>query len=174
MKAPETRFRWLALVLALMLVVAACGGDDDDAATTDAPETTAAPETTEPAKEAIRIPAINQQDGVVAWPEVTSATEAILAWYNAQGGIDGHPLELDLCTAGDDPESTQRCAQQWANDDDATFVYPMAIPNSAMNPTHAATLMLKPRKYISQTPPTSAKGIVNSTIRTSVRLLKWR
>ena len=25
------RWRWLALVLALMLVVAACGGDDDDA-----------------------------------------------------------------------------------------------------------------------------------------------
>ena len=132
MKAPSYKSRWMALLLALVMVMAACGGDDDEAATTEAPETTAAAETTEPAKEPIRIPAINQQDGVVAWPEVTSATEAILAWYNANGGLDGHPLELDLCTAGDEPESTQACAQQFANDDTVEYVFPMAVPNSAV------------------------------------------
>jgi len=142
----KPRFRWLAVFAAFALVVAACG-DDDATETTAAPQTTAAAttvaettattaaattvaETTEAPKAPITIYGINQQDGVVAWPENATAVNAILAWYNAQGGIDGHPLVLDLCTAGDDPESTQACAQQYANDDAVTWVFPMAIPNS--------------------------------------------
>ncbi len=133
----RTSLRWLALLAVFVLLVAACG-DDDDAATpttgaptTAAPATTAAP-TTEAPKAAVRVPAINQQDGVFSFPEVTTAVEAIFGWYNANGGLDGHPLELDLCTSGDDPESTQRCAQAFANDDDVEYVFPMATPNSAV------------------------------------------
>jgi hypothetical protein len=37
---------------------------------------------------------------------------------------------LDLCTAGDDPESTQACAQKFGNDDNATWVFPLSVPNS--------------------------------------------
>ena len=126
------RLRWLAVVAVFAMVAAACG-DDDSTDTTAAPGTTAAPTTTattEPPKEPITVYGINQQDGVVAWPEVASASQAILAWYNANGGLDGHPIELSLCTAGDDPESTQACAQQYANDDAVEWVFPMSVPSS--------------------------------------------
>jgi len=129
----KLRFRWLAILAVFALVVAACG-DDDATETTAAPQTTAAAttvaETTEAPKAPITLYGINQQDGVVAWPEVASASYAIIDWYNAQGGIDGHPLQLELCTAGDDPESTQACAQQYANDDEVEWVFPLSVPSS--------------------------------------------
>jgi branched-chain amino acid transport system substrate-binding protein len=114
-----------------MLVAAACSGDDSGDTTTTTSETSETTATTEAPKAPITVAAINQQDGVVAWPEMVSAANAILDWYNAQGGIDGHPIELNLCTAGDEPESTQACAQQFANDDAVEYVFSMAVPNSA-------------------------------------------
>jgi len=120
------RLRWLAIIAAFALLIAACGDDDDTSSNGDSATATSAAE-----KEALRVPAINQQDGVTAFPDEGQAVQSIFDWYNAQGGLDGHPLELDLCTAGDDPESTQGCAQQFANDDSATFVHSIMVPNSA-------------------------------------------
>lgn len=122
--------RWLAVFAVFALLVAACSSSDDSSGDTSATETTAAT-TTVAAKDPIRVPAINQEDGVTAWPDEGLAVKAIFDWYNAQGGLDGHPLELDLCTTGDDPESTQGCAQAVANDDTATFVHSIMVPNSA-------------------------------------------
>jgi branched-chain amino acid transport system substrate-binding protein len=121
------QLRWLALLAVFALLVAACSSSDDSSDDTSAAETT----TTVAAKDPIRIPAINQEDGVTAFPDEGLAVKAIYDWYNAQGGLDGHPLQLDLCTAGDDPESTQSCAQQIANDDSAAFVHSIMVPNSA-------------------------------------------
>ena len=126
---------WLAIVASLALLAGACSDDGDGDTTTTAAAagettTTAEATTTAPPKAPITVAAINQQDGVVAWPEVTSAANAIIDWYNAQGGIDGHPIELNLCTAGDEPESTQACAQQFANDDAVEYIFPMAVPSS--------------------------------------------
>ena len=127
----KTRLTWLALLVVFTLIMAACGDSTEDTtADTTGDTEPAVTETTDPPKDPISIAAINQEDGVVAWPEVSSASKAILAWYNAQGGLDGHPLELDLCTAGDDPESTQACALEFANDDTVEWVFPMSIPNS--------------------------------------------
>lgn len=151
--------RWLIAVCAVVaLVAAACGGDDSDdggGATTGttaapateapdqpdqepdepaAPETTAAPAPTQPAEEAkppIKMAVINQEDGLYAWPEVSENTRIFVDWINANGGIDGHMLEMDLCTSGDEPESAQICAQQFANDDSAEFVYIATVLNSA-------------------------------------------
>lgn len=131
MKASKKRFRrfsWVVLAVVMSLVVAACGSDDADDGGDSGGDTATTVATT---KDPIRIPAINQEDGVTAFPDERQAVEAVLAWYNANGGLDGHPLELDLCTAGDDPESTQVCAQAIANDDTASFVYSIMAPNSA-------------------------------------------
>jgi branched-chain amino acid transport system substrate-binding protein len=124
------QLRWLALLAVFALLVAACSSSDDSSDDTSATETTAAT-TTVAAKDPIRVPAINQEDGVTAWPDEGQAVKAIFDWYNAQGGLDGHPLQLDLCTAGDDPESTQGCAQAIANDDSAAYVHSIMVPNSA-------------------------------------------
>lgn len=121
------QLRWLAMVAVFALLVAACSSSDDSSDDTSAAETT----TTVAAKDPIRVPAINQEDGVTAFPDEGQAVKSIFEWYNAQGGLDGHPLELDLCTAGDDPESTQGCAQAVANDDSAAFVHSIMVPNSA-------------------------------------------
>lgn len=124
------QLRWLAILAVFALLVAACSSSDSDGGSEDtsASETTA---TTVAAKDPIRVPAINQEDGVIAFPDEGLAVQAVFDWYNAQGGLDGHPLQLDLCTAGDDPESTQSCAQAVANDDTATFVHSIMVPNSA-------------------------------------------
>ncbi len=124
------RLRWLLIFVVFALLMAACSDSDSSDETngdTSAAETT----TTVAAKDPIRVPAINQEDGVIAWPDEGQAVKAIFDWYNAQGGLDGHPLQLDVCTAGDDPESTQSCAQAIANDDSATFVHSIMVPNSA-------------------------------------------
>lgn len=125
------RLRWLAVLAVFALVVAACSSSDDSSDDTSATESTDATTTTVAAKDPIRVPAINQEDGVTAFPDEGQAVKSIFDWYNAQGGLDGHPLALDLCTTGDDPESTQGCAQQFANDDDAAFVHSIMVPNSA-------------------------------------------
>ena len=124
------QLRWLSILAVLVLLVAACSSSDssdDTSGDTPPAETT----TTVAAKDPIRVPAINQEDGVTAFPDESQAVKAIFDWYNAQGGLDGHPLQLDLCTAGDDPESTQSCAQQFANDDATGFVHSIMVPNSA-------------------------------------------
>ena len=149
----------IAVCAVLVLAAAACGGDDSDddggaapattaapaateapddepAATTAAPTTAApAPETpAEPAEESkppIKMAVINQEDGLYAWPEVSENTRIFVDWINANGGIDGHMLEMDLCTSGDDPESAQACAQRFANDDSVEFVYIATVLNSA-------------------------------------------
>ena len=122
------QLRWLALLAVFALLVAACSSSDDGSDDTSA---TAATSTTVAALDPIRVPAINQEDGVTAFPDEGQAVKSIFDWYNAQGGLDGHPLQLDLCTTGDDPESTQSCAQQIANDDSAAFVHSIMVPNSA-------------------------------------------
>ncbi len=73
---------------------------------------------------------INQQDGVIAFPEVSEAVQIMADHFNSQGGIGGHLLEIELCTTGDDPESAQACAQRFANDDSVQFVYMAAVFNS--------------------------------------------
>lgn len=112
--------------------------DDEPAATAAAPAATEVPAATaapaEPAEESkppIKMAVINQEDGLYAWPEVSENTRILVDWINANGGINGHMLEMDLCTSGDEPESAQACAQQFANDDSAEFVYIATVLNSA-------------------------------------------
>ncbi len=62
----------------------------------------------------IRIGMINQDTGAVgAFPELTEAAEAAVAFVNAElGGIEGRPLELITCDTGFSPEGSTSCAQR--------------------------------------------------------------
>lgn len=64
--------------------------------------------------EPIKIGMINQDTGAVgAFPELTEAAEAAVAFVNAElGGIDGRPLELITCDTGFSPEGSTACAQR--------------------------------------------------------------
>ncbi len=71
----------------------------------------------------VRIGMIAQEEELIAFPEMRAAAEAVVAYFNAElGGIDGHPVEIDVCGAGDGPESHVACAQRFVNADDIHIV----------------------------------------------------
>lgn len=114
----RSRFRFLAILTALVLVIAACGGDDDDATgeedttttaaaveettTTAAPETTttAAPETTTTAAAV---------EALVIWADETRATVLgpITETFTADTGI---PVDVQLVDFGDIRNNVQTAA----------------------------------------------------------------
>ena len=73
--------------------------------------------------EPIKIGLISQEEELFSFPEVRAVAEAYVAYFNAElGGIDGHPVELDVCTVGDAVESHIACAQYFVNADDVHVV----------------------------------------------------
>lgn len=68
-------------------------------------------------KEPITIGLVNQEGGTVSDPEVSAAVKAAFDYINAeQGGVDGHPLTMQLCKITSSDEEAQQCAQQFLND----------------------------------------------------------
>ena len=66
---------------------------------------------------------IAQDEELLAFPEVRAVSQAMVEYFNAElGGIGGHPVELDVCGAGDAPEGHVACAQGFANADDVNIV----------------------------------------------------
>ena len=59
---------------------------------------------------------VNEQGGTISSPEATSGAKAAVAMINQHlGGIDGHPLRLDICLVQSSEEQGQTCAQQLYN-----------------------------------------------------------
>ena len=137
-----------ALGVVASLAAVSCGGDDD---TTTPAETTSATETTsastsieattptsaasgdttptteagaaDPALSPVKVGFISQENELVAFPEMSAGASAAEAYINAElAGVDGHPLQVEVCTTGDTPESAVACAQQFVNDDDTKLV----------------------------------------------------
>ncbi|HCV33885.1 MAG TPA: hypothetical protein DGF10_04390, partial [Acidimicrobiaceae bacterium] len=62
----------------------------------------------------VKIGLIAQDEELFAFPEVRAVSQAFVDYFNAElTGIDGHPVELDVCGAGDAPEDHVACAQQF-------------------------------------------------------------
>jgi branched-chain amino acid transport system substrate-binding protein len=65
---------------------------------------------------AITLGWVNEQGGTISSPEATSGAEAAVAMINDKlGGINGHPLKLDVCLVQSTEEQGQACAQQLYN-----------------------------------------------------------
>jgi branched-chain amino acid transport system substrate-binding protein len=140
-----------AVLLAFALVAAACGDDEDDAPAVDEPAPAAPAEEPaeesmeepaeepmeEPAEEPMEEPAeepmeemepvkiglIAQVEELMAFPEVTAAVQAYVDYFNAElDGVNGHPVELVVCGAGDAVESHIACANEFVNADDIHVV----------------------------------------------------
>ena len=135
--------RLLAVLAAMAMLVAACGSSDDGGGSSTSGDEASAEESAaeEPAEEepaaepaddgamaddsmdAVKIGLIAQDEELLSFPEVRSAAQAFVDYANAElGGIDGHPVELDVCGAGDAPEGHVACAQQFVNDDSVHIV----------------------------------------------------
>ena len=100
---------------------------------TSAVPTTAAAPTTAPAtagKKAadsslapVKIGLVNVDSGSPSFPDVNEGAKAAVKYMNAElGGVNGHPVELVVCSAGFDVQSNQKCGQQFANDESIKLV----------------------------------------------------
>jgi len=153
MKASTKRLNSLAAaLLAVAIGTAACGSGSSSSETppadtsgasapADAPEEATSPDAgsdllaADTSLAPVKIGLIAQDEELFSFPEVRAASQAVVDYLNAEkGGIDGHPVELDVCGAGDAPESHVACAQEMVNADDVHFVV-----NSGVGVTTAAS-----------------------------------
>ena len=73
--------------------------------------------------EPVKIGMIAQIEELMAFPEVPAVVQAYVDYFNAElGGVNGHPIELEVCGAGDAVESHIACANQFVNADDVHVV----------------------------------------------------
>lgn len=125
--------RGLGIVVVGVGLLAACG-DDDAPATTDAPppaqtdgaspgETSAPPATDSPsdttgestpapAGDPVKIMLIYDDTGPGAAPELVDGATAGVNVANAQGGVNGRPIELIACPTANDPNKADDCSRQ--------------------------------------------------------------
>jgi ABC-type branched-subunit amino acid transport system substrate-binding protein len=63
-------------------------------------------------------------------PGVTQAMAAVTAYYNARGGINGHPIEYKFCDNQESPTVTTQCAENAVNDHAVAMLNPYEnVPN---------------------------------------------
>lgn len=114
-----------ALATVLGLALAACGGDDDDSGSAppaETPAATDAPVATEPAGEApsgepIKLLTVTTLNANGPTYENIAITAELAADYiNANGGINGRPVEVDVCDEQFDPAVAATCARQAVED----------------------------------------------------------
>lgn len=73
--------------------------------------------------EPVKIGLIAQVEELMAFPEVTAAVQAYVDYFNTElDGVNGHPIELVVCGAGDAVESHIACANEFVNADDIHIV----------------------------------------------------
>ena len=71
----------------------------------------------------VKIGLIAQVEELMAFPEVPAVAQAYVDYFNAElGGVNGHPIELVVCGAGDAVESHIACANEFVNADDVHVV----------------------------------------------------
>jgi branched-chain amino acid transport system substrate-binding protein len=71
----------------------------------------------------VKIGFINVEGGIPSFPEATAAADAAVSLINDHlGGVEGHPVELEICNIVEGDEDALKCAQQFANDPDILSV----------------------------------------------------
>jgi branched-chain amino acid transport system substrate-binding protein len=121
----------LVAALALTSTVAACGSDSESADTTT---TTAAKLTGTP----VTIGLIYLEDESIGSDSsyVEDSLRASVAALEARGGLNGHPIEVKVCTTGaNDPNAGARCANEMADDPSVIAMVGSSTSNGdAVNP----------------------------------------
>lgn len=113
-----------ALLCLGVMVGAACDSDDGGSDSSEsASGADGAENPADPDLEPVTVGLIAQVEDLIALPEFPFAIQAFERYANAElGGVEGHPLKVDVCTSGDRPESTQACAQRFVNDPEVLAV----------------------------------------------------
>jgi branched-chain amino acid transport system substrate-binding protein len=132
---PGRRWAAVAAAVVLPLAVTACAAEGDDPEA-DEEFTPSAPVSTAPAPTGspLKIGLISQENETVAFPEGSKAARAAVEYLNTErGGIDGHLVELEVCTTGDTAESAVACANEFANAGDVPLVISNTYNSAAVN-----------------------------------------
>ena len=117
-----------ALALALTGTSPAYGQADSDTPVTSPADRRRPP---------VKVGLIEQVDGAFVTPEFGTAAEAMVRYFNNERrGINGHPMEFEVCTTDDTPASAVACAEQFADADDVHLVI-----ESTTNPTAIADVL---------------------------------
>lgn len=122
------------LLVVLSLVAAGCGDDDDDDEAAGGSSTTAA-EVDDPATgEPIRIGLANNEGPVISLPQYRYGAEAAVEVINADGGINGAPIELIACANDGSPEGSVNCANQFVDDNAVAYFAGLDLGGDAALP----------------------------------------
>jgi branched-chain amino acid transport system substrate-binding protein len=124
--SPRRRPAWFVLAAcaaALATLAAACSSSGSTSPASSSAPAAASPsggassKSADSSLPAVHIAFTNTDQGTTGQPTLTSGAKAAVAYANADlGGIDGHPIVLDYCSAGADAQTNQACGQQFAND----------------------------------------------------------
>jgi branched-chain amino acid transport system substrate-binding protein len=107
--APSTTLPAATVDCAADLVVCARGSSIGDVVPDDPSAASGEP---------IRLGMINQENTPLgSYPELSSATRAAIEFVNTElGGVNGRPIELEVCNTEFSPEGSTACAQQFVQD----------------------------------------------------------
>ena len=122
MRNARTVWTWLLAVLAVVCMgslLAACGSGGSDSSssassTTTVDSSTVSSEGESTSGEPLKVGFFMVSSGSGANAQVPVGEEAALETINANGGINGRPLELEVCQGDGSPEKDISCANQFA------------------------------------------------------------
>jgi branched-chain amino acid transport system substrate-binding protein len=119
-RRPDRPAGWALVALAAVTLLAAAGcsgGGSAGATASAAPVDTGLLGTPKAASGTpVLFGVLNLESGPVTFPEVVQAEQAAVRYVNAyRGGLGGHPIKLVSCATDGQPATSQRCANQLAD-----------------------------------------------------------
>jgi len=105
----------IAVIAVLTLAAAACGDDDNSSSATTVSQPTGTP---------IKVGMMNPTTNTSAPPDLASpaAANAWAQWTNANGGINGHPVQIIVRDTKGDPSTAQAVAKDLVETEQVTWV----------------------------------------------------
>lgn len=102
-----TRHLSVVGVIAAMVVLSACSGGPSESDSASASTATGTP---------IKVGYLNQGAGALAFPDYGAGGTIGVEQVNADGGINGHPIDLVVCNVDGSPAASVKCANQFVSE----------------------------------------------------------
>jgi len=126
-KGAVHRRTWLSgagvLAVGVVLLVSACGSSASGGSASNSKSASPTGSASAASGSALKIMAFGQfQASTFSYPEGRDAILAAVQYYNAQGGFNGHKLQVTVCNDQGNPNLARQCAQQAVSDGDVAVL----------------------------------------------------